>query len=36
MPFYVLDQQESDLVVRGYLSLYINLLYGKQPELSYY
>lgn len=36
MPLYVLNQQQSDLVVRGYLSLSINLLYGKQTSLPYY
>lgn len=36
MPFYVLNQEQSDLVVKGYLSLYINLLYGKQMNVPYY
>jgi hypothetical protein len=30
MPFYVLNDAATDLVVSDYLSLYINLLYGKQ------
>jgi hypothetical protein len=36
MPFYVLNQKESDLIVRGDLSLFINLLYGKQTTATYY
>ena len=36
MPIYLLNEAESSLVVQGSLSLYVNLLYGKQENLHYY
>lgn len=36
MPIYLLNEAESSLVVKGSLSLYVNLLYGKQQNLHYY
>jgi hypothetical protein len=36
MPVYILNQSTKDFVVSGYLSLYINLLYGKLMDHSEY
>jgi hypothetical protein len=36
MPLFLISPSESNFIVQGYLSLYINLLYGKQKSLTYY
>jgi hypothetical protein len=36
IPFYVLNEEHSQEVVRGDLTLFFNLLYGKQLNVPYY
>ena len=36
IPFYVLNDEHSQEVVQGDLTLFFNLLYGKQLNIPYY